>query len=212
MTDIATGATVDHLDNVLHAVAVVPFADAAHLARLTGAAEPTVEAQLERLVAEGLLVPRNQRGHQLTTAGEERRERTITDRLDEEQWSALERAHERFCDVNESFKELCTRWQVKPGPTLVLNDHADTAYDAEVLASVGVLHDEIQALLQPAVEAVARLQPYTTRFAAAMNRLDGGEIDALLVPLTGSLHDLAMELHCDLLLTLGLARTDRDGD
>ncbi len=44
----------------------------------------------------------------------------------------------------------------------------------------------------------------------ALDAFRGGDDDALAKPLSGSYHDVWMELHEDLLATLGRERTDAD--
>jgi hypothetical protein len=52
---------------------------------------------------------------------------------------------------------------------------------------------------------------YVSRLRAALDRLRAGALDALTKPLSGSYHDVWMELHQDLLLALGRTRSAADG-
>lgn len=64
------------------------------------------------------------------------------------------------------------------------------------------------------VDAVSRVAPrfaiYRTRFESKLAAFRSGDTDALAKPLTGSYHDVWMELHEDLLATLGRERTEHD--
>lgn len=207
---MTTTALADEL--LLQAVGVAPHADARHLARISGLPEPAVAARIDHLRAVGAIHGRRSGGYRLSDDGEDRRRAAITDGLEGDVLAAIEDAYDEFCSLNAEFKELCTRWQLKPGGTLVLNDHRDAAYDAVVVAGVQLLHDRVQLVVADLAAAAERFAIYAARFAEAAARLRGGDTAALLQPLSESLHDLVMELHTDLLLTLGRERTDVDGD
>ena len=49
------------------------------------------------------------------------------------------------------------------------------------------------------------------RFSTALERLRAGDTDAFTRPLTDSYHDVWMQLHEDLLLTMGRERSSADG-
>ena len=48
------------------------------------------------------------------------------------------------------------------------------------------------------------------RLTAALGRVEAGEIEGLTKPLANSYHDIWMELHEDLIVTLQLTRTEAD--
>ena len=123
------------------------------------------------------------------------------------------RTYDAFIPVNQRFKEVCTRWQVRPGPdgSEEPNDHADEAYDAAVVGELGSIHDDAVKALAPAAEASPRFGRYGERFEAALDRVRGGDQAAFARPMSHSYHDVWMELHQDLLLTLGRERDASDG-
>jgi hypothetical protein len=60
--------------------------------------------------------------------------------------------------------------------------------------------------------ALHRFVRYPVRLHSAFERFQGGDRDALARPLSGSYHDVWMELHQDLLVSLGRQRAEADGD
>lgn len=136
----------------------------------------------------------------LTGEGRERHSQLHPREVSEEQQEALEPAYEAFLEPNRRFKALTTRWQTS-GAT-------DTA---PLLGELRALHQNLGALLATATEAVPRMSFYLPRFEAALGRFAGGDLDALAKPMTGSYHDVWMELHEDLLVTLGHERSAKDG-
>ena len=56
-------------------------------------------------------------------------------------------------------------------------------------------------------EAMLRLSPYGTRLRTAAERVMGGERNLFTGVMCGSYHDVWMELHEDLILTLRIDRT-----
>lgn len=198
---------------VLHALKVKGLASAEELTEITGSAD--LDPLLGDLTAEELVKLRTGRvaGYTLTKAG-----RGAHPELLEQHVTAAERAgasgtYDAFLPVNGRFKAICTRWQVRPGPdgTEQPNDHADATYDAGVVDELGRVHDEVVDALRPAIEASPRFERYPARFSVALERVRGGDIAAFARPMSGSYHDVWMELHEDLLLTLGRARDAADG-
>ena len=124
----------------------------------------------------------------------------------------LERAYGAFVDANDGFKRVCTDWQLRTvdGEQLV-NDHTDPGYDAAIAERLGLVHEQIVPVLDELAATVARFGPYPTRLREALDRFRGGDAGALARPLSGSYHDVWMELHEDLLLSLGRERSAADG-
>ena len=56
-------------------------------------------------------------------------------------------------------------------------------------------------------EVMLRLSPYATRLRSAAERVAGGERNLFTGVMCGSYHDVWMELHEDLILTLRIDRT-----
>jgi hypothetical protein len=116
-------------------------------------------------------------------------------------------AYERFLTHNRSFLGACTRWQVRSVDGLqFMNDHADTAYDAAVIAELDAIDDAIQPICQELASAIARFGYYNGRFAAARARVHLGDYEWFTQPVLDSYHTVWFELHENLLATLNLER------
>ena len=103
-----------------------------------------------------------------------------------------------FLLFNDDFKGLCTDWQV--------GEHDPTCIDR-----LSALHDSMRPVLDGLGDLLERMSRYPRRFDAALERLQAGDVDAFTKPMTDSYHDMWMELHEDLLATLGRSRTSGDG-
>ena len=100
--------------------------------------------------------------------------------------------------LNEWFKTLCTEWQLHDHPTSCidrLDRHAP----------------KVDATARRLGDALTRFGPYTARFSEPSERLRAGDTDAFTRPLTDSYHDVWMQLHEDLLLTMDRERSSADG-
>ena len=186
---------------VLHATRVKGFASIEALCEITGLDAATVIAETERTSAEGLMVHRDGRitGWMLTPAG---REIHPTELAAETTLSGarelIEATYERFIELNHPFKVLCTEWQM-------------TNHSTSCVGKLVTMDTSIQGILAPTSDAVARFSPYPRRLRAALDRLQSGDRDAFTRPLSGSYHDVWMELHQDFMLTLGRERAAADG-
>ena len=113
-----------------------------------------------------------------------------------------------FDPLNARFLEAVTRWQVRPlpGDPLAANDHTDPRWDDRVIDSLTGLGAQLAPLCAELSGALARFDGYQARYAAAATRVQRGEIrwvDGLGVD---SCHGVWMQLHEDLLATLGVDR------
>lgn len=200
---------------VLHALKVNGFAEPPAVAEATGLPEAEVEGIVSTLGEGGLATHRDGRisGWCLSPEGKDEHLRLLAqDRDAAGADGALELAYQGFLDANERFKALCTDWQMRTvGGELVMNDHTDTAYDAAVAARLGSLHVEIVPVLDNLAAVLPRFEPYSLRLTRALERFKGGDGAALARPLSGAYHDVWMELHQDLLLSLAKERGDSDG-
>lgn len=187
---------------VLHALRVRGLSTAEPLAASTGIAQAEVQKILDDAVARGLARSRSGRmqGYMLTGEGRDRHSQLHPREISEEQQEALEPAYEAFLEPNRRFKALTTQWQT-----------AGSVDAAAMLGELQALHKELVDLLAIGAAAVPRMNCYLPRFEAALGRFAAGDHDALAKPLTGSYHDVWMELHEDLLVTLGRERTAKDG-
>ena len=197
---------------VLHILRLSGFVGADALAQRTGVDPATVGELLEQARADGLVAERSGRlsGWILTPEGRADHARLLADELAARGCrAAVETANDAFLELNTPFKEICTRWQLRPDGTP--NDHTDPLYDASVVDDLEVLHPGAVAVTDGLGAVLPRFLRYGPGLTAALTRLRGGDTRALAAPLSESYHDLWMELHQDLLSTLGRERSGADG-
>ena len=182
---------------VLHTLTLKGLAFPADLSGSTGLAEPDITELLTGWAERGLVRERTGRmsGWSVTPYG----------RAERDAWLAANPAgpeladgYASFLPLNSAFKALCTRWQQRPDDSdIQFAVDGVTAIHAEVVPVIGKLGME-------------RFTLYVPRLGAALQRFGGGDLKALTFPRSGSYHDIWMELHADLLATLGRERSAAD--
>jgi pyruvate,orthophosphate dikinase len=115
-------------------------------------------------------------------------------------------ALDAFIALDHRMKDIVTAWQMKGEG--VLNDHADAAYDATVLARLGGLHVDVEAWLDPLTAALPRLARYGVRLDAAAAAAAAGDGKFIASPRVDSYHGVWFELHEDLIVLAGRTRAD----
>jgi hypothetical protein len=193
---------------VVHTLKVKGLASVEDLATITGLGD--LDPLLAELTGEELVRLRSGRvsGYTLTKQGREAHTGLVAAAVTDGERTGVAATYEAFLPVNGRFKEVCARWQIRSGEP---NDHSDAEYDAGVIGELGTVHDDVVAALGPAAAASPRFGRYPDRFAAALSRVRAGEQAAFARPMSHSFHDVWMELHEDLLLTLGRGRDEADG-
>lgn len=195
---------------VLHALRIKGFAAVDVLTEMTALAADVVEAELRALQeVEHALFREARKLWQLTPAGKAHHLEVLHAEVAAS--GARDAVHEHypaFLELNHEFKELCGAWQLRPGPGHgVPNDHTDPAYDAEVIARLRDLDRRAQPVCAGFASAMARFGPYGPRLAEQAARVSAGEHKQFTGVMCGSYHDVWMELHEDLILTLGIDRS-----
>lgn len=188
-------------------------ASAEAVASATGGSREGALGRLVALDESGLVQLRTGRGAgwALTPAGWERLASLVAAELDGSGGrSAIAGAYQRFVPLNASFKDLCTRWQLRSREPLTPNDHDDPEYDRAVIGELESLHAQAVPLIGAVAAVLPRFGGYIERLSAALDRLVGGGFQWFTRPGIGSYHDVWMEMHADLLLTLGLERGAAD--
>jgi hypothetical protein len=148
-------------------------------------------------------------GWALTTAGRAENERRLSAELDQTGIrSAVVAAHEVFSVLNSRFLAAVTDWQIRPKPAdpLAANDHSDPHWDDRVLDDLGDLERGVRPVCEQLTAALERIAGYPERFTAALDKAASGERAWIAQPKIDSCHTVWMELHEDLLATLGLER------
>jgi len=154
-------------------------------------------------------------GWTLTTAGRREDERRLADELAAA--GAAEPVHDAyrsFLPFNGRLLKACTEWQLRPTPDDALgpNDHSDIVWDQHVLAELADLGDELVDVAAGLSGRLDRFAGYDQRYGAALTRAVNGEPAWVTRPRVDSCHTVWMELHEDLLATLGIDRGDETDD
>jgi pyruvate,orthophosphate dikinase len=114
-----------------------------------------------------------------------------------------------FVALDGRLKTIVTAWQMKQvDGQQVLNDHADAAYDAAVLAELAALHADASAWITPLLGQLPRLARYAHRLDAAATAAAAGDGRYIASPRTDSYHGVWFELHEDLIRLAGKTRED----
>jgi hypothetical protein len=148
-------------------------------------------------------------GWSMTDRGRAEDDRRLAEELsDTGTGPVVERVHESFGPLNARLLQACTDWQLRPeaGDRLTPNTHSDPDWDAQVLGELEALDRELAPLVAELAAALARFEGYDTRFAAALGKARSGQGEWVAGTGIGSCHAVWMELHEDLISTLGLQR------
>jgi 3-isopropylmalate dehydratase small subunit len=189
---------------VLHALSVKGTIQGALAAATVGRAEPQARQALDRLVANGFARFWEQRDcWQINADGRVEHARLLAADIPGDAAQRLRPLYEEFLPANAVVKALATRWQVRDG---VPNDHTDAAHDGAVLAALEEVHGSATGLLVRMAAVRVRYGRYATRLGAALERLCSGDQSAFTGVFRDSYHEIWMEIHADLLLSLGIPR------
>jgi hypothetical protein len=199
--------TKPSVENVLVCLRIKGFGKPEAIAEALGVAADDAQGLLDELVAQQLAEP-TKVGHRLSPSG-----RAEADRAFELERANVDQTHfaqlyEEFSPINDAFKQLVTRWQVRTvGDKQIRNDHSDEAYDKSVLEGLDLrIHHEISDLIDTIAMSVSRVGGYKERLDRALSKIRSGNTRYLTAPDRDSYHTVWFELHQDL---IGLAGTTR---
>ncbi|WP_250006655.1 transcriptional regulator [Actinoplanes sp. M2I2] len=194
------------MNQVLHTLRCLGFAELARVADAAGLDEADTESELIDLAVDGL-VRRELGAWGPTEAGRARDARQAAAELETAgAGPEVGAAYEQFLVLNPELLDLCSAWQLRPVDGVpVANDHRDPAYDARVLELFGDLDQRAQVVCGRLAAALPRFGRYRRRLGAALDRARGGALEELADSLT-SYHVVWFQLHEDLLVTLGRTR------
>lgn len=196
----------------LHAVRLLGFAQSGRIAQRYDLASDQVLECLLDMEAHGW-VSRSEfagmAGWNLTAPGRAEDERRLADELDASgARPVVTAAHQRFLPLNARFQDAVTRWQLRPlpGDPMAANDHTDYRWDDRVIDALGSVGRALAAINAELAAVLPRLAGYAARYDGALGRARRGEwrwVDGVGMD---SCHVVWMQLHEDLLATLGLQR------
>ena len=195
----------DPFFRTFHALRIKGFAKAETVAEVADLPLSVVEEHLSGLRQREWAMFREARQlWQLTPVGREEHRIALTEDVGDSQLSLeLHEPYGAFLTINERFKALCGDWQLRDSQP---NDHTDSSYDASVVQKLVALGDEAAPIVARFGEVMQRLAPYAGRLARTCQKVVAGETNMFTGVMCGSYHDVWMELHEDLILTLGIDR------
>ena len=153
-------------------------------------------------------------GWTLTAAGRKENERQLAQELDATGSTASVRSvYTAFLPHNDRLLRACTNWQLRPSEAdpLADNDHTDKGWDQRVLAELALLDEALRTLCAELGCRFRRFEGYDDGFSAALKRANQGEYSWVTRPKVDSCHTVWMELHEDLIATLGMQRGAEPG-
>ena len=148
-------------------------------------------------------------GWTLTESGRSENERQLADEVAATASSpSIRDTYVTFLPYNGRLLRACTDWQLRPARAdpLAVNMHTDKEWDQRVLSALSALSPELRTICQELGRRLTRFQGYDERFAAALARVEGGDLSWVARPRVDSCHTVWMELHEDLVATLGIRR------
>ena len=190
---------------LLQAVRLRGRVRAADLAATLDEDTVAVESTVRELTDAGLLVDGST--VRLSPAGRARLDDLLADERDGIDDEAFARTYDEFRSVNREFKSLVSQWQLRDGQP---NDHADADYDAAVLSRIDDVHRTVQPILASASGQLPRLDAYSAKLSAALDKIHAGDASWLARPMIDSYHPVWFELHEELIGAAGLTRKDED--
>lgn len=202
----------DPADLVLHGPRVLGFATSDRIASRFGLDREHTRELLLDFEANGWVTHSSfagSAGWSLTEFGRVENERRLASELDlAGARDAVSAAHAEFVPMNRRFGKACTDWQLRPSrlDPMALNDHTDWAWDQRVLQTLTGLGRALAAMGEGLARQLRRFDGYAARYAAALAKVDGGDRRWVDSPELDSCHTVWIQLHEDLLATLGLPR------
>jgi hypothetical protein len=198
---------------VLHAVRIKGMADDHRIAARYGLEESVTSELLADFEAYGWIswyAFGETSGWSLTAAGKARNEQFLSHELDAVGARTVVNAiYADFLPSNDQLQRASTNWQLRPSPhdSLAPNKHDDDDWDAAVIASLTKLQGALGDLEARLVDVLSRFAGYQARFGAAITRTRAGDLRWVTGVGIDSCHSVWMELHEDLLATLGMQRS-----
>jgi DNA-binding MarR family transcriptional regulator len=197
--------------SVLHGLRCLGVAEEDRLARCIGMHRGKVTEILRRLHSRGLVDhdPEPFGGWSLTLRGRAT-EHQLTD-LEVEESGVRDRLYHyyrSFMRLHNALLSVGHDWEMRPvGGTRMLNSHRDTEYDAEVLSRLVGIHMGTKWVYVELAGLLERFGIYEPRFSFALEHALAGE-NSYVADSVDSYQSVWLQLHEDLVATLGISRND----
>jgi len=207
---MTTGSATDLL--VLHAVRLAGMADDHQVAARYGLDQAATSELLLDLQAYGWVSRvdfAGTGGWTLTDTGRRRNEQQLAAELARVGAAAVVAAvHRDFLPSNARLLRATTDWQLRPSASdpLAPNRHDDPDWDARVIDDLTRIGDDLDELEPRLTARLSRFAEYHARFTGALTRVRDGDDSWVTRIREDSCHTVWMELHEDLIATLGLQR------
>ena len=173
------------------------------------AAVPAVldQAVFDKLMA-AELVENTRLGYRLTELGSNRFDELYAEER-EHAGPVIDEVYESFVPINDEVKQIVTDWQMRPvGGELTVNDHSDPRHDERVIDRLRRTDANVSTALAPLTVALTRFDLYPRRLRRALTSVCDGDHTMLAAPLKDSYHTVWFELHEELIILSGRARTE----
>ena len=145
----------------------------------------------------------------LTDTGRTENERQLAEELDAAgAREVLVHAHRDFLPLNRRHGVACTRWQLRsrPGAPAIFNDHTDPVWDDDVLGELEAIDADLADVAGRLTGTLPRFDGHAQRHRLALARARAGDPAWVDGPDRASCQLVWMQLHEDLLATLGIPR------
>jgi hypothetical protein len=196
-------------DLVLHGLAIKRHATAADVAELIGLARPRVSTLLAGAAATQRAVEVSG-AFALTPLARVALEGRYGLHFDAVRGDPeFVAAYESFEKLNRTLKDVITTWQtLEVGGARIANDHSDPAHDAQVLARLGRVQDQIEPIMARLSRKIPRLHVYADKLLTALEAAEDGDPGWVSDVRRASYHTVWFELHEDLLRIMGKTRVE----
>lgn len=197
---------------MLHAVRLKGMADDGQVAARFGLDLAATTEQLLDLEAYGRITRvefADTKGWALTERGKQHGEKLLATQLDGAGARVdVARIHDDFLPWNTRLQQASTDWQLRPTATdpLAVNQHDDPVWDGRVLTDLTRIDDALHELNAQLADRLDRFEGYDVRFSTALSRVRASDPRWINKVGADSCHTVWMELHEDLLATLGIER------
>ena len=175
-----------------------------HDVRLRGLVPGADDLVTEQLISAGYLVRRG-RGVAVTPAGKEANAAWARVPDPSAEHAAVRAAYDRFLEIDRSVKQVTMDWQLESAKS---NPDGYSVEDWKIIDRLTALDEKAGGLLLQLARAVPRFAGYRPRLRNALQQLEEGDRKWFSGLTCDSYHTVWWQLHEDLLIALGIARSD----